>query len=144
MRVRAKTMTKIFMEITVLDVAPETDIELVRQAMGQYGEVKKCERMTVPADYSKVVVNKVKVELVPNKNKLLNAIHTFGTTASANDFLTWKLQYRGCAVCQVLLRVRGHHPRQCLERGLTREELQKVTSVVGEEQGLGKRNFTLA
>ena len=46
-RVRAEAMTKISM-----DVAPETDIELVGQAMGQYGEVKKCERMTLPADYS--------------------------------------------------------------------------------------------
>ena len=42
-------------------------------------------------------VNKVKVELVPNGAKIPNIIHAFGTTKSADDFATWKLQNRGCA-----------------------------------------------
>jgi hypothetical protein len=33
------------MDIIVLDVDPESDEDLVRQAMEKYGEVKRCERM---------------------------------------------------------------------------------------------------
>ena len=133
-RVRAEAMTKISMEITLLDVAPETDMGLVRRTMEQFGEVKKCERMTLPAAYSKVVVNKVKVELVRNKETLPNVIHAFGTTHSAEDFLTWKLQYRGCPRFCYNCGLTTHEARQCPERKVTKEELEKMVSVVGEEQ----------
>ena len=40
MRVRAEAMTKRMIKITVMDVAPETYIQLVKQAMKKYGQVK--------------------------------------------------------------------------------------------------------
>ena len=74
MRVRAEAMTKRSIEITVMDVAPKTNIELVKQAMEKYGQVKRCKRMNLPAPYSKVIVSKAKIELVRNKQKLPNTI----------------------------------------------------------------------
>ena len=87
-RVRAEAMSKRSMEITLMDVDPESDKELVRQAMEKYGEVRRCERMILPGRWSKVKVNKVKVEIVRNGVKLPNIIHAFGTVASADDFTT--------------------------------------------------------
>ena len=46
--------------------------------------------------FGKVFVNKVKVELIRNAEELPNIIHALGTGHSTEDFLTWKLQYRGC------------------------------------------------
>ena len=132
-RVRAEAMTKRSIEITVMDVAPETDIELVKQAMEKYGQVKRCKKMNLPAPYSKVIVNKVKIELVPNEQKLPNIIHAFGTTASADDFTTWKMQYRGCARYCFGCGATSHEARQCRNPGITKEKLRKVVSVVGEE-----------
>ena len=134
-RVRAEAMSKRSMEITVMDVDPESNKELVRRAMEKYGEVKRCERMNLPGRWSRVKVNKVKVELVRNKVKLPNIIHAFGTAASADDFATWKLQYRGCARYCYGCGATSHEARQCTERGITKEKLEKVASVVGEETG---------
>jgi hypothetical protein len=133
-RVRAESMAEASMEITVLDVAPETDLGLVRRTMERYGEVRKCERMTLPAAYRKVEVNKVKVELVRNKERLPNIIHAFGTSLSPDDFLTWKLQYQGCPRYCYLCGATSHEARQCPDRRVIREELGRVVSVVGEEQ----------
>ena len=94
--VRVESMTRRSMEIIVLDVDPESDENLVRLAMEKYGEVKRCERMRMSGIFHRVVVNKVKVELVRNEKKLPNIIHAFGTTTSADDFATWKMEYRGC------------------------------------------------
>ena len=44
-RVRAQAMEELTMEIILLDVAPETDEELVKTIMGKYGRVVRCERM---------------------------------------------------------------------------------------------------
>ena len=95
-RVRAEAMTKRSIEIIVLDVDPESNENLVKQAMGKYGEVERCERMTMPGIWKKVIVNKVKVKMVRNEVRLPNIIHAFGTTTSADDFATWKMEYRGC------------------------------------------------
>ena len=45
---RAKAMTRRSIVITVMHVAPETDIELVKQAMEleKYGQVKRCKKKT--------------------------------------------------------------------------------------------------
>ena len=133
-RVRAEAMSKRSMEITVMDVDPESDKELVRRAMEKYGEVRRCERMNLPGRWSRVKVNKVKVELVRNDVKLPNIIHAFGTAASADDFTTWKLQYRGCARYCYGCGATSHEARQCTEKGITKEKLEKVASVVGEEE----------
>ena len=105
-RVRAEAMTKRSNMITVLDVDPESDKNLVMQAMAKYGEVKKCKRMTMPGIWKKVIINKVKVELGRNEVRLPNIIHAFGTTTSADDFATWKMRVQGMP--QVLLRLRGN------------------------------------
>ena len=47
-RVRAEPMTKRPITITVMDVAPETDKELVKKAMEKFGTVNRCKRMTMP------------------------------------------------------------------------------------------------
>ena len=47
MQERAEAMIKRSMEITVMDQDPECKKELVKQAMELYGEVKRCERMTL-------------------------------------------------------------------------------------------------
>ena len=133
-RVRAEAMNKRSMEITVLDVDPESDTGLVKQAMEKYGEVNRCERMNLPGAWSRVKVNKMKVELVPNGAKIPNIIHAFGTTKSADDFATWKLQYRGCARYCFGCGATSHEARHCTERGFTKEKLGKVASVVGEEE----------
>jgi hypothetical protein len=134
-RVRASSMDETIMEIVVLDVAPETDEELVRQALEKYGKVKRCERMRLQGGrFSKVKVNKVKVEMVRNQEVLPNVIHAFGTAASAEDFLTWKMQYRGCPRYCYGCGATSHEARQCREQGFTREELERVRSVVGEEE----------
>ena len=114
-RVRAEAMNKRSMEITVLDVTPESDTGLAKQALEKYGEVKRCERMNLPGAWSRVKVNKVKVELVPNGAKIPNIIHAFGTTKSADDFATWKLQYRGCARYCFGCGATSHEARQCME-----------------------------
>ena len=134
-RVRVETMTRRSMEIIVLDVDPESDEDLVRQAMEKYGDVKRCERMRMSGIFHKVVVNKVKVEIVRNEVKLPNIIHAFGTTTSADDFATWKMEYRGCPRYCYGCGATSHEARQCGERGITRERLEKMASVVGEEQG---------
>ena len=72
MRVRLETMMRRSMEIIVLDVDPESDENLVRQAMGKCGKVQRCERMRMSGIFHRVVVNKVKVELVRNKVRLPN------------------------------------------------------------------------
>ena len=95
MRVRVEAVTKRSLEITVMDVDPETDTELVKRAMEKYGEVKRCERVYMSGIWSKVIVNKVKVELVRNKEELPNIIQASGASSWADD--TWKLQYQGCA-----------------------------------------------
>jgi hypothetical protein len=133
-RVRAEAMTKRSLVITVMDVAPETDKELVRGAMEKFGTVKRCERMTLPAPYNRVEINKMKVELVRNSKKMPNIIHAFGTARSAEDFLTWKLQYRGCPRYCYSCGATSHEARQCTERRAAREKLEKVASLVGEEQ----------
>ena len=127
-------MTKRPLVITVIDVAPETDKELVRGAMEKFGTVKRCERMTLPAPYNRVQINKMKVELVRNNEKMPNIIHAFGTARSAADFLTWKLQYRGCPRYCFSCGATSHEARQCTERRAAREKLEKVASLVGEEQ----------
>jgi hypothetical protein len=80
-----------------------------------------------------VQINKVKLELVRNKEKLPNIIHAFGTDHSTEDFLTWKLQYAGspryCYGCGQT----DHEVRRC-PKGRTRKDLESVTSVVGEER----------
>ena len=133
-RVRAEAMTRRSIVITVMDVAPETDKELVRRAMEKFGTVKRCERMTLPAPYNRVELNKMKVELVRNGEKMPNIIHAFGTARSADDFLTWKLQYRGCPRYCYSCGATSHEARQCTERRAAREKLEKVASLVGEEQ----------
>ena len=114
-RVRAEAMTKKSLMITVMDVAPETDKGLVRGAMEKFGTVKRCERMTMPTPYNRVRINRMKVELVRNGEKLPNIIHAFGTTNSADDFLTWKLQYRGCPRYCYSCGATSHEARQCTE-----------------------------
>ena len=59
MRVRAEAMRKRSIKITVLDVDPESNTEVVKKAMENYGEVKRCKRMTMSGIWSKVLVNKV-------------------------------------------------------------------------------------
>ena len=54
-RVRVEVMTRRSMDIIVLDVDPESDEDLVRQAMEKYGEVKRCERMRMSGIFHKVV-----------------------------------------------------------------------------------------
>ena len=134
-RVRVETMMRRSMEIIVLDVDPESDKDLVRQAMEKYGDVKRCERMRMSGIFHKVVVNKVKVEIVRNEVKLPNIIHAFGTTTSADDFATWKMEYRGCPRYCYGCGATSHEARQCGERGISRGRLEKMASVVGEEQG---------
>jgi hypothetical protein len=134
-RVRVEAMTRRPMEITVLDVDPESDEDLVRRAMEKYGEVKRCERMRMKGIFHRVVVNKVKVELVRNEERLPNIIHAFGTTTSADDFATWKMEYRGCPRYCYGCGATSHEARQCGERGIARGRLEKMASVVGEEQG---------
>ena len=139
-RVRVEAMTRNSIEIIVLDVDPESDENLVRQAMEKYGEVKRCQRMRMSGIWNKVVVNKVKVELVRNEVRLPNIIHAFGTTTSADDFATWKMEYRGCPRYCYGCGATSHEARQCGERGITRGRLEKMTSVVGEEQDeMGER-----
>ena len=96
-RLRAQAINKRSIKIIVLDVAPESNTELVKQALEKYGQVKRCERMNLPGAWSRVKVNNGKVELVPKGAKIPNSIHAFGTTKCADDFAAWKLQYRGCA-----------------------------------------------
>ena len=134
-RVRAESMAETSMMITVMDVAPETDVALVQQAMERYGKVKRIERMRMPGgDYGKVELNKVKVELVRNQEELPTIIHALGTGHSAEDFMTWKLQYRGSLRCCFACGSTSHEARQCREGGVSRKELEKMVSVVGEEQ----------
>ena len=128
-------MTRRSMEIIVLDVDPESDEDLARQAMDKYGDVRRCARMRMSGIFHKVVVNKVKVEIVRNEVKLPNIIHAFGTTTSADDFTTWKMEYRGCPRYCYGCGATSHEARQCGERGITRGRLEKMASVVGEEQG---------
>ena len=109
MKVQAQAMTKMSIVITVMDMAPETDKELVGRGMEKFGTVKRCERMTLPALYNMVEINKMKAELVRNGEKMPNIIHAFGTARSVDNFLTWKLQYRGC-------------PRYCYFCGATSHE----------------------
>ena len=59
-RVRAEPMTKRPLTITVMDVAPETDKELVKRAMEKFGTVRRCERMTMPTPYNRVRINRMK------------------------------------------------------------------------------------
>ena len=137
-RVRATSMEEITMEILVMNVAAETDVDLVRRTLEKFGKVKRCERLRMTGGMlNRVQTNKVKVEIVRNSVTLPNIIHAFGTSVSADDFLTWKLQYRGspryCYGCGAT----SHEARHCRERGITREGLEKVKSVVGEEEQAG-------
>ena len=86
-RVKAEAMANRSIVITVMDVAPETEQELVRRAMEKFGTMKRCERMTLPAPYNRVEINEMKVELVRNGEKLPNIIRAFGTANSADKFL---------------------------------------------------------
>ena len=133
-RVRAESMTKRLVVITVMDVALETNKELVRRAMEKFGTVKRCEMMTLTAPYNRVEINKMKVELVRNGEKMPNIIHAFGTARSADDFLTWKLQYKGCRRYCYSCRATSHEARQCIERRAVRDKLEKVALLVGVEQ----------
>ena len=136
-RVRAYSMDEVVLEIIVMDVAPETDEELVKRTLEKYGRVKRCERMTLPAGrsnrWAKTKVGKVKVELVRNSEELPNIIHALGTGHSADDFVTWKLQYRGCPRYCFGCGAASHLAWQCPEHGITREVLENSRSVVGEE-----------
>ena len=76
----------------------------------------------------------MKVEIVPNGVKIPNIILPFGTAASAEDFATWKLQYRGCPRYCFGCGATSHEARHCTELGFTKEKLGKVASVVGEEE----------
>ena len=131
-RVRAQSMEELSIEITVLDVAPETSLTLVEEVMGKFGEVKRCVRMRLPEPYNHVQVNKVKVEMVRNKETMPNIIHALGTAYSCEDFLTWKLSYRGCPRYCFGCGDTTHEVRHCPKRGLTKAELGKMMSVVGE------------
>ena len=71
---------------------------------------------------------------MPNGVKIPNIIHPFGTAASAEDFATWKLQYRGCPRYCFGCGATSHKARHCGERGFTKEKLEKVALLVGEEQ----------
>ena len=132
-RVRVEARMGRSMDIIVLDVDPESNVNLVRQAMEKYGDVRRCERMKMSGKFHRVVVNKVKVELVRNEMRLPNIIHAFGTTNSPDDFATWKMEYRGCQRYCYGCGATSHEARQCEERGTTRGRLERMTSVVGEE-----------
>ena len=98
-RVRASSMDEVVLEVVVHNVVRETDEGLVKRALEKYGKVKRCERMTMPGvRFNRTTLNKVKVELVRNQEVLPNVIHAFGTSLSAEDYVTWKLQYRGRAI----------------------------------------------
>ena len=134
-RVKAFSMDEVSLEIVVMDVAPETDVSLVRRTLEKFGRVKRCERMRLSEGrFGRVMINKVKVELVRNTVELPNIIHALGTGHSVDDFLTWKLQYRGCPRYCYGCGAASHEARQCPERGITREGLEKVKSLVGEEE----------
>ena len=133
-RVRVETRVGRSMDIVVLDVDPESDVDLVRQAMEKYGQVRRCERMKMSGKFHRVVVNKVKVELVRNETRLPNIIHAFGTTTSPDDFATWKMEYRGCQRYCYGCGATSHEARQCEEQRTNRGRLERMASVVGEEQ----------
>ena len=133
-RVRVETRMGRSMDIVVLDVDPESDVDLVRQAMEKYGQVRRCERMKMSGKFHRVVVNKVKVELVRNETRLPNIIHAFGTTTSPDDFATWKMEYRGCQRYCYGCGATSHEARQCEEQRTNRGRLERMASVVGEEQ----------
>jgi hypothetical protein len=133
-KVRAQAMEELTLEIILLDVAPETDEELVKTIMGKYGRVVRCERMLWGGPFSHVKVNKMKVEVVRNKVQLPNVIHSFGTKENIDDFLIWKLQYPGCPRYCFLCGDARHEARQCGQRGITRSQLEEMRCVVGEEQ----------
>ena len=84
--------------------------------------------------FHRVVVNKVKVELVRNETRLPNIIHAFGTTTSPDDFATWKMEYRGCQRYCYGCGATTHEARQCEEQRTNRGRLERMASVVGEEQ----------
>ena len=44
-RVRVFSMDEVVLEIVVMDVAPETDVELVKNTLEKYGRVKCCQRI---------------------------------------------------------------------------------------------------
>ena len=133
-RVRVEARMGRSMDIIVLNVDPESNVNLVRQAMEKYGEVRRCERMKMSGRFHRVVVNKVKVELVRNETRLPNIIHAFGTTNSPDDFATWKMEYRGCQRYCYGCGATSHEARQGAERGTARGRLERMASVVGEEQ----------
>lgn len=63
-RARAHAVDKITMEIMVLDVAPETGEDLVRQALEKYGRVKRCGRLRLSGGrFKNVMLNKVSNKL---------------------------------------------------------------------------------
>ena len=93
-RVRGSSMDETVMEIVVHNVALETDDDLVRRALEKFGKIKRCERIRMPGGrwFTKVKVNKVKVELIRNNEILPNIIHAFGNTcrtyqSTINNFL---------------------------------------------------------
>ena len=138
--VKAFSMDQVILEIVLMDVATETDESLVRQTMEKYGRVRRCERLRLPGFgpeglFGRVKVSKVKVELIRNQEELPNIIHAFGSGHSAEEFQTWKLQYRGCPRYCFGCGAASHEARHCPEQGITREGLEKVRSVVGEEEG---------
>ena len=107
-------MDEVVLEIVVMDVAPETNVDLVRKTLERFGRVRRCERMRLSEGrFGKVLVNKVKVELIRNVEELPNIIHALGTGHSADDFLTWKLQYRGCPRYCYGCGAASHEARQC-------------------------------
>ena len=93
--------TRRSLEITVMDVKLHTDTELVKRVMEKYGEVRRCEWVTMHrgpwTNYDPVKVNQVKVELVRNKEKLPNIIQAPEGASWLGD--TWKLKYPGCFGC---------------------------------------------
>ena len=97
-------------------------------------KVNRCERMSLPGRWKNVICSKVKVELVRNSEILPNIIHAFGTSHSAANFQTWKLQCCGspryCYGCGAT----SHKARYCREQRITREVLERMKSVVGEEE----------
>jgi hypothetical protein len=129
-QVRAQSMEELSIEITMLDLAPETSLTLVEELMGKFGEVMRCVRMRLLAPYNHVQVNKIKVEMVRNKDIMPNIIHALGTTYSCEDFLTWKLSYCGCPRYCFGCGDTTHEVRNCPKQGLTKAELGKIMSVL--------------
>ena len=74
---------------------------------------------------SQVVVNKMMVGLVRKEVELPNIVLAFGTSSSADCFVTWKLEYEGCPRYCWSCGVMEHEARdrECTMRGITREEL---------------------